>query len=150
MEEDLTWASHPWGRPEADCGTIEGALGWESSPWVLDPVLCSTAWSWASQSPTVGLSIRTFGFPAGSDGKESACNAGDLSSVPGLGRSPGGGNCNPLQYSCLGNPMERGAWWATGHGVTRSQTRLSDEAWTHTHPQGEGAGTLALGTESCS
>jgi hypothetical protein len=50
------------------------------------------------------------GFPGGSDGKESACNAGDLSSIPGLGRSPGEGNDNPPQYSCLENPMDRGAW----------------------------------------
>ena len=62
------------GLPEADCGTMEGALGWESSPWALDQVLCSTAWSWASQSPSMGLSIRTLGFPGGSEGKESACN----------------------------------------------------------------------------
>ena len=50
---------------------------------------------------------------SGSDGKESAVNAGDLGSVPGLGRSPGGGNGNPLQYFCLDNSMDRGAWWAT-------------------------------------
>ena len=53
--------------------------------------------------------------------KESACNAGDLGSVPGLGRSPGEGNGNPLQYSCLGNPMHRGAWHATVHEVAKSQ-----------------------------
>ena len=52
----------------------------------------------------------------GSDGKESACNARDPSSIPGLGRSPGKRNSNPLQYSCLGNPMDRGAWWATVYG----------------------------------
>ena len=63
-----------------------------------------------------------WGCPGGSDGKESACNAGDLGSIPGLGRSPGEGNGNPLQYSCLENPMDRGAWWATVHGVTKSQT----------------------------
>ena len=57
----------------------------------------------------------------GSDGKESACNAGDLDSIPGLGRSPGEGNDNPLQYSCLENPMGRGAWQATVHGVAKSQ-----------------------------
>ena len=51
-----------------------------------------------------------FGFPGGSDGKESTCNAGDLGSIPGLGRSPGGGHGNPLQYSCLENPMDREAW----------------------------------------
>ena len=58
------------------------------------------------------------GFPGGSDSKESACNVGDLGSIPGLGRSPGEGNSNPLQYSCLGNPMDRGAWWATDHILT--------------------------------
>ena len=56
--------------------------------------------------------------------KESACNTGDASSTPGLGRSPGEGHDNPLQYSCLENPMDRGAWWATDHGVTKSRTRL--------------------------
>ena len=55
-------------------------------------------------------------------GKESACNAGDLGSIPGLGRSPGEGNGNSLQDSCLGNPLDRGAWWATVHGVTQSWT----------------------------
>ena len=52
----------------------------------------------------------------------SACHAGDLGSNPGLGRSPGEGNGNPLQYSCLENPMDRGAWWATAHGVAKSRT----------------------------
>ena len=66
------------------------------------------------------------GFPGGSDGKESACNLGDPSSIPGLGTSPGGGHGNPFQYSCLESPMDRGAWWALVHGVTKSQTRLSD------------------------
>ena len=66
------------------------------------------------------------GFPGGSDGKASACNAGDPGSIPGLGRSPGEGNGNPLQYSCLENSMDWGAWWATVHRVAKSQTRLSD------------------------
>ena len=60
--------------------------------------------------------------PSGSDGKESARNAGNLGSIPGLGRCPGGGHGNLLQHFCLENPMERGAWWATVHGVTKSQT----------------------------
>ena len=67
-----------------------------------------------------------WGFPGGSEVKASACNAGDLGSIPGLGRSPGEGNGNPLQYSCLENPMDRGAWWAIVHGVTKSWTGLSD------------------------
>ena len=71
-------------------------------------------------------------FPGGSDVKASACNAGDLGSIPGLGRSPGEGNGNPLQYSCLENPMDRGAWWATVHGVAKSRTRLSDFTFTAT------------------
>ena len=50
----------------------------------------------------------------------------DVGSIPGSGKSPGGGNSNPLQYSCLGNPMDRGAWWATVHGVAESWTRLSE------------------------
>ena len=62
------------------------------------------------------------GAPGGSVGKESACNAGDLGSVPGSGRSPGGGQGNPLQCSCLENPMDRGGWRATVHGVAESQT----------------------------
>ena len=65
-------------------------------------------------------------FLGGSDGKESACNAGDLGSVPGLGTSPGEGNGNPLQYPCLENPMERGAWQATVYGIAKSQTQMSN------------------------
>ena len=60
-------------------------------------------------------------FPGGSDGKVSACNAGDPGSFPGSGRSPGEGNSNPLQYSCLENSMDGGAWWAIVHGVTNRQ-----------------------------
>ena len=56
------------------------------------------------------------GFPGGSEVEESACNAGDPGSIPGSGRSPGEGNGNPLQYSCLENPMDAGAWWPTVHG----------------------------------
>ena len=59
------------------------------------------------------------GFPGDSDGKESAYNAGDLGSIPGMGKSSGEGNGYPLQYSCLENSMDRGAWWATGHGSPR-------------------------------
>ena len=66
------------------------------------------------------------GFPGGSDGKESACNAGDLGLIPGSGRTPGKGNGYPLQYSCPEKPMDRGAWRATAHAVTKSWTRLRD------------------------
>ena len=71
------------------------------------------------------------GFPGGSDSKESTCNAGDLGSIPGLGRSSGGGHGNPLQYSCLENPMDRGAWQATVHRVTKSQTQLKQLSTAH-------------------
>ena len=66
------------------------------------------------------------GFPGGSDGKESACNARDLGLIPGLGRSPGEGNGDPFQYFCMENSMDRGTWWATVCGVTKSQTGLSN------------------------
>ena len=65
-------------------------------------------------------------FSGGSDGKASAYNAGDPGSIPGLGRSPGEGNGNPFQYSCLENPMDGGAWWATVHGIAKSRTQLND------------------------
>ena len=75
---------------------------------------CSRLWSWLKQCP------------GSSDGKVSAYNAGDLGSIPGSGRSPGERNGTPLRYSCLENPMDQGAWWATVHRVAKSWTRLSD------------------------
>ena len=79
--------------------------------------------------------VTSFGklqvLPSGARGKEPDCQCRrlrDVGSVPGLGRSPGGGHGNPLQYSCLENPMDRGAWRATVHGVTKSRTWLSDLA----------------------
>ena len=77
-------------------------------------------------------SSLNLGFPCVSNGKVSACNAGDGGSIPGLVRSPGKGNGNPLQYSCLENSMDKGVWWATVHGVTKSQTWLTS-SHTHTH-----------------
>ena len=70
-----------------------------------------------------------WGFPGGSEVKNSLTNAGDpggSGSIPGSGRSPGERNNNPLHYSCLGNPMDRGACWGTDHGFAKSQTQLSD------------------------
>ena len=75
-------------------------------------------------NPNFCDSVR--GCPGGSDGKEFACNAGDLGSIPRSGRSLGEGHGYPLQYSCLENPMDRGAWWATLHGVATSWTQLSN------------------------
>ena len=72
------------------------------------------------------------GLPDGSVVKNPLANAGDASSIPGSGRCPRVGNVHPLQYSCLGNPMDRGDWRATAHGVTKSWTQLSDWAYTHT------------------
>ena len=65
-------------------------------------------------------------FPGGSDGKGSACKMGDPGLIPGSGRSPGEGKGNPLQYYCLENSMDGGAWWAIVHGVAKSRTRLSN------------------------
>ena len=81
-------------------------------------------------------------FPSGSDGKAPAYNVGDPGSIPGSGRSPGEGNGNPLQYSCLENHMDGGAWLATVHGVAKSRTRLSNFTITITmYLVGEGSGT---------
>ena len=70
--------------------------------------------------------VYILGFPGSSGGKESACNVGDPGLIPGPGKSSGEGNGNPLQYSCLDNPVDGGAWQATVHGVSKSWTRLSD------------------------
>ena len=76
---------------------------------------------------TYGLITSGYmGFPGGSDSRESTCNAGNLGSVPGLGRSPGGGHGNPFWYSCLENPHGQRSWWTTVHGVAKSQIQLSD------------------------
>ena len=85
----------------------------------------------SSTGPSTGAFVMfpeqsSQGFPGGSISKESACSAGDQGLIPGSGRSPGEGNGKPLQYSCLESPMDKGAWWATVHGVTKSWTRLSD------------------------
>ena len=72
-----------------------------------------------------------YGLPQWVSSEEYACDAADASSIPGLGRSPGGGHGNPVQYSCLENPMDRGAGWAIVHGVKKSQTLLKrlERAW---------------------
>ena len=98
------------------------------------------------------VSLVTVGFPGGLDGKESACNVGDRGSIPGLGRSPGEGNDNPLQYCCLENTMDRGAWQAPVHGVTKDRTPLSDWhfhfhllKWKMFTPGNMGLGSSAMG-----
>ena len=90
--------------------------------------------SWVRKFPCRRDRLPTplfLGFPGGSEGKESASNVGDLGLIPGFGRSPGRGHGNPLQYSCLENPMDKGAWWATLQDQKESdtdwgQTGLSD------------------------
>ena len=79
-----------------------------------------------SQHMDYTSTILAVGFPGGSEVKVSAWNAGDTGLIPGSGRSPRERNGNPLQPSCLENPMDRGAWRATVHGAVKSQTRLSD------------------------
>ena len=86
-------------------------------------------------------SLPTPLFPGGSEVKASACNAGDLGLSPGSGRFPGEGNGNPLQCSCLENPMDGGAWWAAVHGVAKSQTRLSDFTFFLSYSGGKGQGS---------
>ena len=83
-------------------------------------------WDIATQEENSYSYMQILGFPGGSDGKESACNAGDQGWIPGSGRSSGEGNGYPLQYSCLENFMDRGAWCPTVLVVTKSQTKLSD------------------------
>ena len=78
----------------------------------------------SSSLPSTPVLNPCMGFPGGSDDKESACNAGDLGLITGLGRSPGEGNGYPLQYSWTS--MDRGVWWAIVHGVTNSWTQLSN------------------------
>ena len=93
-----------------------------------------------SFKPTFSLSSFTFinryyNFPGGASGKEPVCQCRkhkDVGLIPRLGRSPGGGHSNPFQYSCLENPMDRGAWWATVHGAAKSRTWLSTDL-AHTH-----------------
>ena len=103
------------------------------SPLLLGYQLCSTANSLLAfglinaldQSGHLTYNNDVEILPRGCRVKESACQAGDMSSIPGLRRSPGGGNGSPLQCSCLENPTDRGAWWATVHGVTKSWIQLS-------------------------
>ena len=87
------------------------------------------------QAMSISLSIAPGCHPpaGGSDSKYSVCNTGDQGLIPGSERSPGEGNGNPFQHSCLENPTDRGAWWATVYGVSKSQTRLSDWHWLFPH-----------------
>ena len=94
--------------------------------------------------------LRIFMFPlidflGSSDGKESTCNLEEPDSIPGSGRSPGGGPGNPLQYSCMENPMDRGAWWPTVHRVTQSRTGLNRLSSMNTYFSVNGETITSLG-----
>ena len=128
-----------WGHKESDA-TEQVTIDWVtynkyiSQVWDRDASLVGLWWGpssrlcliLSSQSRKKATLFSDRASLAGSDGKESACSAGDLGSIPGSGRSSREGNGNPLQYSCLENPMDRGAWQAAFHGVTKSQIWLND------------------------
>ena len=99
------------------CGSINSRVT-EPVSGVFTDMVTIVKGQWLFRTPR--------GFSGGSVVKNLPANAGDMGSIPGSGRSPGEGNDNPLQYSCLGNPMNRGAWWATVHGVAKSWTQLNN------------------------
>ena len=132
MVKDLPAMWETWVRSLGREDPLEKGMATHSSilarriPWTEEP---GGLQSTGSQSRTRQSDFTfRFHFPtnqaflSGSEVKGSACNVGDLGSTPGLGRSPGEGNGNPLQYFCLENPMDEGAWWATVHGVAESDT----------------------------
>ena len=92
--------------------------------------------TWVSSSQIIQLHYRVAGLPWWLSGKESSCSVGDSGSIPGPGRSPRGGLGNPLQCSCLENPIDRGAWWTIVHGITESQTQLKGLNAQHTTTRG--------------
>ena len=119
--------------PTQDQTLIPSIAWWILNPWTTRevPVLLLSLCTSNQHSTTISLiSRKDTGLPWWLSSKESDCNAGDPASVPGSGRSPGEGNGNPLQSSGLGHPMDRGAWWATVHGVAKSWTRLSNFTFT--------------------
>ena len=131
----LFWGAALWEVPAAGNPVFtwrnERLESWVHLPEVTKDgigIWTSSVWFWSPCSLTVRLEwvLLPFGFPCGSDGKASACNMGDLGSIPGSGRSSGEENGNPLQYLYLENPMDGGTWYATVHVVTKNQTWLSD------------------------
>ena len=121
--QDLGSISGLGRSPEKEMAAHSGTFAWKI-PWTEKS---GRLQSMGSQKSQTLLSNLTFTWLSGSsDSKDSVCNAGDPDSIPGLVRSPGEGHGTPLQYSCLENSMDRGAWRVTVHGVTKSWTQLSD------------------------
>ena len=115
VKKSQTWLS------DSNCSLIFLSL------WTFQADLAISSFQFQGSIPGLARSLEEemethWDFPGGSEGKPSVYNVGDPCSIPGLGRSPGEGNANPLQCSCLGNPMDGGAWWATVHGVAESDT----------------------------
>ena len=104
---------------EYECDRVSLGICAEQNFW-------DTEYHTSLTSIAIAKLLSDVGFLGGSDGKESSCNARDPGSIPGSGRSPGEGNGNPFQYSCLENPMDSGPWQATAQRVTKSQTQLSN------------------------
>ena len=118
---DHVQESHP--SQSVGSRVVEGPLGWSQG---AHAALCGEL-QYRRDGGLVSWGLRKhYGFPGDSNDKESAHSAGDAGSIPGSGRSAGEGNSNPLQYSCLGNPVGQGAWWAAVHEVAKSQTWLRD------------------------
>ena len=121
-----TWAlcphmhqsSHPWTFPESWTSDSTTTRVSPSAPFQY-PGTTALEVEW-HRRPSSDMRDEVLGFPWWISGKESACNAGDPGSIPESGRSPGEGHGNPLQYSCLENPTDKGAWWATVYRVTES------------------------------
>ena len=115
------------------CLFLEAPLERRDASLAPDPP-CHCKALWGPLRAVMDTDSCLLGFPSGSDGKESARSVGDPGLISALRRSPGEGTGNPLQYSCLENPMDGGAWWAAVHGVAKSRTRLSDFSFTfHFH-----------------
>ena len=120
-----------WEDPlEEGIATHSSVLAWRI-PWTEEPGGLLSIGSqrvgrvWSNLA-CMHAQVILRGFPGGSDGEEPVCHAGCPGLIPQSRRSPGEGHCNPLQCSCLENPMDRGAWWATVHGVAQSQRRLTN------------------------
>ena len=133
-----SWATLAWILPSTNCMILAKTLKFKNKQTTTTKQL-PHLWSLQRRRRRFDSWVREIhwkrdrlptpvflGFPGSSDGKESTCDAWDLGSIPGLGRSPAEGKGYPLQYSCLENSVDRGAWQAVVHGVAKSRTRLSD------------------------